>query len=112
MNYNELAHITSQIKLPNGMYFQGGIEGSLMWVQVRKDNDVCNVTKQPGYGWEGRRWIIEDDYDESHVLRTLWACFMATMEHELREQFIYKGKLPFGPHFDVADLMEKADTVS
>lgn len=114
MDYWKLCEIIDDLKLPNDMKFIPGwfTDEEAYHVRIRKENDVCNVTRQPGYSWEGRRWVIEPHYDESHVLRTLWACFMATMEHELREQFIYKGKLPFGPHFDIADVMAKADTVA
>lgn len=111
MTLDELDRIVSEIALPNQMRFVTGSDGDLLTIKIRRDDDVCHVTKQPGYSWEGRRWIIEDHYDESHVLRAAWACFISTMEHELREQFVYKGKLPFEAHFDIADVMARARIV-
>jgi hypothetical protein len=111
MNRSELQAIIGDIKLPYNIFVKVEGEQPYLAIRVACADDVCNVTKQPGYYWEGRRWLIEPEFDESQVVRTIFSAFILAMEHELREKFVYKGTLPFGPHFDINNLMAHADNV-
>lgn len=51
-----------------------------------------------------RRWLISEWMNRSEIVRTVFACLMASAEHRLREGFTYQDRAIFMPHFDVDRL--------
>jgi hypothetical protein len=49
----------------------------------------------------GRKWILSEHMTKSEVVATAFKAVLTAMEHEVREQFRYRGRMVFGPHFDV-----------
>ena len=78
-------------------------------LQVRfyaPDNDAPGAELIPQ---GGRKWYISRFATESEIVQTALKAVLTAMEHEVREQFTYKGRMLFGPHLDVNALLEIAD---
>jgi hypothetical protein len=59
--------------------------------------------------WQnGRKWVISNHMTKSEVVQTAFKAILTAMEHEIREEFSYKGEAIFGPHFDVEELLRVA----
>lgn len=56
----------------------------------------------------GRRWLVSRHSTVSEVIQTAFLAVKTAEEHELREQFRYRGRMIFGPHFDAEALHEIA----
>ena len=52
----------------------------------------------------GRKWILSRHMTKSEVVTTAFKAVLTAEEHETREQFRYRGRMIFGPHFDVDTL--------
>jgi hypothetical protein len=87
-------------------------EGFFLQVQfLAKDNtDPFDVSwsKQ-----KGRKWYISRFATDAEVVQTALKATLSAQEHEVREQFLYKGKAIFGPHLNLERLLAVAnDTVT
>lgn len=49
----------------------------------------------------GRKWRLSEHMTHSEVVQTALKAVLAAEEHETREQFHYRGRAIFGPHFNV-----------
>lgn len=52
----------------------------------------------------GRKWHMSTHMTKSEVVCTAFKAAITAEEHECRESFRYKGRMIFGPHFDVDAL--------
>lgn len=57
----------------------------------------------------GRKWMMSIWMTPSEVVQTAFKAVLTFVEHETRENFKYKGRAIFGPHFDVEKLVGLAD---
>lgn len=55
-----------------------------------------------------RQWTVDHTQPKSDVIRTALAAAIMAEEHEVREQFKYKGKKVFNPHLSVEKMVEIA----
>ncbi|SRR5581483_10871770 len=53
-----------------------------------------------------RKWHIEYDNELGQVVQTAFKCVLTSIEHRVREHFLYRGRNIFGPHFDLDHLWE------
>jgi hypothetical protein len=100
----EVAAILSEVTFPG------------YWWIVTKDSDgvriharfmaPCNVAGGEPQEQRTRRWGIRPEASKSEIIGTALKCVLTSVEHETREQFKYKGKAIFGPHFNVDILWE------
>lgn len=60
----------------------------------------------------GRKWRLSSFMTKSEIVSTALKAVLTAEEHEAREQFKYKSKAIFGPHFDVDKLADLCDTDS
>lgn len=51
-----------------------------------------------------RKWYVSGEATRSEVVQTALKCVLTSVEHEARENFKYRGRPIFGPHFDVDKL--------
>lgn len=51
-----------------------------------------------------RKWLLSPYMTDSEIVQTVFKCCYTSFEHRCRENFTYKGKRIFGPHFNVDDL--------
>jgi len=56
-----------------------------------------------------RKWYVSNQATVSEVVQTALKCTLASVEHEAREAFEYRGRRIFGPHFDVDQLVALFD---
>jgi hypothetical protein len=55
-----------------------------------------------------RKWQLSEHMVKSEIVQTAFKCVMTSLEHRARENFKYRGRRVFGPHFDVDALWEIA----
>lgn len=72
------------------------------WLQVRwvAEDSVTGKTEVQ----HGRKWKLSPHMTRSELIQTAFMACLAAEEHEVREDFRYRGEAIFGPHFDVDDL--------
>lgn len=79
-------------------------EGPL-YIQVMFDAwDLKTATCQVQHG---RKWFVSRHSTTSEIVQTALMAVLAAQEHEVREEFRYRGKAVFGPHFDVEELSKR-----
>jgi hypothetical protein len=54
----------------------------------------------------GRKWDISKHMTPSEVISTAFLAVLQAEEHEVRENFRYRGQNIYGPHFNVDELAE------
>lgn len=62
-----------------------------------------------GFVQFGRKWKVSEHMTKSELVQTAFKAVLTAQEHEIREQFLYKGRPIFSPHYDVDKLWELAD---
>jgi hypothetical protein len=80
----------------------GSYGPSVYWIEVnfwRPDS----VTGEMGPSQNMRRWPIESWRDSDYVINTIYKAIATAEEHEMRENFKYKGKPRFDPHIHTED---------
>ena len=104
MNTLRVREITNQITLPEGLQLRVADhpEGRT-FLQIYKET-VCNRTGEP-YRDGGRKWDVSIHATESEIVLTVFKAILTFTEHELREQFEYKGFKILDPHTDVNSLI-------
>jgi hypothetical protein len=58
---------------------------------------------------KSHKWQLSEHMTESELIQTAFKCVLTAIEHEAREQFKYKGRAVYGPHFDVNVLAMLCD---
>lgn len=95
--------IVSRIEFGN-WEFHVGMKGKTPYLQIRfyaPNNDTGALELQTC-----RKWMLSQHMTTSEVVLTAWKAVQAAVEHEAREQFLYRGKRIFGPHIDVEALVK------
>lgn len=97
--------LLANLTLPNGwrVVYQVPDEEEFAWLQVWDPKGIDNVTGE-AYPWRGRKWKLSRHMTNSEVVQTAFMATMAAVEHETREQFLYKGQPIFDPHYDIEQL--------
>lgn len=72
------------------------------WLQVRFPG-ADSVTGDPAVQ-HGRKWRLSPYMTKSELVQTAFKAVLTAIEHETREQFAYRGRPIFGPHFNVDEL--------
>lgn len=52
----------------------------------------------------GRKWLISRFMTKNELIQTAFKAILTAEEHEVRENFLYKGRRILGPHIDVDAL--------
>lgn len=87
--------------------FHVGLDGQRMYLQLVW-NDICSTSKKIAEQ-KSRKWFLSEHMTKSEVIQTGFKAVLTAEEHEVRENFLYKGKAIFGPHFDVDALLACAE---
>jgi hypothetical protein len=53
-----------------------------------------------------RRWLLSPHMLKGELVSTAFLCILTSMEHRVREWFLYKNRPIFHPHYDVDKLAE------
>ena len=93
------------VVLKAGIPYSDLFAGGAVFVRVGDPNGKCNVTGKP-LPWWGRKFYISPHMTDGEIVQTVFLACKVAMEHELREQFLYKGQAIFDPHYDIEKLVE------
>jgi hypothetical protein len=102
----ELREIVNDVKF-NDWKFVTGVMDHGYFIQVKflaPDNETHKIALQ-----SCRKWYVSSFATRSEVVQTAFLAAKQATEHEMREQFLYKGKAIFGPHIDVDARLTLAD---
>lgn len=69
----------------------------------------CNVTGESQHQ-HGRKWLLSPHMTRSELVTPALKAVLTAVEHEAREEFLYRGEMIFAPHFDVEDLVTLSQT--
>jgi hypothetical protein len=113
----EIKEIVEQVKIQDGwrlllledQVYQTQQVGRL-YLQIQFD-DVDNVTGNPNYVAHCRKWYLSEHMTKQEIVRTAWLAYQGAVLHEAAEKFLYKGRMIYGPHYDVDVLWEGATQV-
>lgn len=53
-----------------------------------------------------RKWFISRHATKSEIVQTFLKAAITSAEHQVRENFLYRGRKVFGPHFNVDSLWD------
>lgn len=74
------------------------------YLQIECDG-TCNVSGEP-MAWKSRKWHLSVWMTDGEIVQTAFKAVMTAMEHEIRENFRYRGVSIFDPHYDIERLVE------
>jgi hypothetical protein len=81
------------------------MDGSRPYMQVHvvdgRDSETGAVLE-----WTGRKWMLSPFMCKNEIVATAFKAVMTAMEHEIRENFRYRGVAIFNPHLDPDALVE------
>lgn len=109
----DLMAIMNEVSLPGHEFHAGhytdlhGKAVDAWYIQdtyIRRDSVTGMVER--GFG---RKWHVSCHATVSEVVLTMLKAAITDAEHEVREEFSYKGKHIFQPHIDVQALVRACD---
>jgi len=110
--YGRLRFIAKEITLPDNLSVGivvkarsvGPDRAEAWFVRVGHPEGRCNVTGK-SLRWWGRKFYISPHMTDGEIVQTIFLACKIAQEHELREQFKYKGVSVFDPHYDLDQLV-------
>lgn len=96
MSFAEFVNIVNDLSMPGGGFNIGVIDQGFFVQFVSGEQ-------------HGRKWYVSKHSTESEVVMTALMAAIAFAEHEVREQFRYKGKNIFHPHPSIDALLGVAE---
>lgn len=84
-----------------------GCEADRMYMQVQTDV-TDTTTGEPWLGCRGRKWWLSPHMTDTEVVMTAFKAVLTFIEHEVRENFMFKGRAVFGPHINIYALYDMA----
>lgn len=108
-NYETILNVLDKIRLPFGWVVSlseiKAVPHYHYYIQIEDVKAVCNVTNEE-CSWKGRKWLISKHSTDGEIVQTVFKAVLTAMEHEAREQFLYRGFSIFDPHYDIDKLVE------
>lgn len=102
MTINEVKKILTNIRYKDWEFHVGDD-----YVQVRF---LARCAKTGVHEWQsGRKWRISEHMTKSELVQTVFKAVVTAEEHEARENFFYRSRPIFGPHYDVDVLHAVAE---
>ena len=108
MTLAEIATLVRAVQYP-GLTFRvedAGLKHAFIQVQFVAP-DVQTGLQQ---SWKGRKWYVSEHAIEAEVVQTCLKAVLTAIEHEAREQFMFRGVALFHPHISLDALMTAAAT--
>lgn len=94
MGHSVSFHVARDVKQP---------EDGRIFIQCSYEAK-CTVTNKMKT-WKGRKWYLSDHMTQDEVVKTAYAAFKATVEHEVMEGFLFEGRRVFNPHVSFRALL-------
>lgn len=102
--WQRVKEICDRITLPNNWKLKISSGEERVYLQITC-NDTCNVTNED-FNWSGRKWYLSPHMTDGELVQTALKACLTAAEHEIREQFKYRGVSIFDPHYDIEKLVE------
>lgn len=96
--------LLTQVDYP-GLEFQTQVEEGRVFLRVHNPEGINNVTSEDE-PWSGRWWRLSEHMTDSEIVGTAFKAVVTALEHEARENFLYKGHAVYDPHLDVEELVK------
>lgn len=96
--------VLSQVEYLNRKFVVTEKMGDTYFLQVvwqGLDSETGHMAEQ-----RSRKWQLSPYMTTSEIVQTALKAALTAEEHEVRENFRYRGEAIFGPHFDVDKLVE------
>jgi hypothetical protein len=72
-----------------------------------------NMSRDRAVIWQkGRKWYVSPYAIDQEIIQTAFKAVVSAVEHETREQFIYRGVPIFNPHIDLDALVAAAQVTA
>lgn len=104
---HEIREILSQVKFLDWdvRLLEKGDGYLLQWVFDGEDADKPGQIEKQFC----RKWYVSPYSTETEIVETAWKAVWVAMMHETRENFYYKGRRIYSPHYDVNDRIAMCD---
>lgn len=102
MRINEMLDAVEQVSFMNYTFSVSSESDNKLYLQASYV-DRCILTGSLEQQFT-RKWLLSKHMTKSELIQTCFKCCITSMEHRTREEFKYKGRRIFGPHFDVDAL--------
>lgn len=100
MNRSEIQDVLRDVAFPGYTFHVAGEQR--YYIQA---TFVAQCAESGNYATQyTRKWYISSLATRGEIVQTALKCVLTSLEHEARENFRYKGRAVFGPHFDVDKL--------
>lgn len=106
MLYQEILDVIKDVFYPEYTFVLENHNGTFL---LSATYDEADINTGEIENQRTRKWFISEHACKSEIVQTCLKCILTSMEHRTREHFIYKGKLLFGPHWNVDTLANMAD---
>ena len=106
MFFNEIENVIKDVYYPEYTFRLENQNGTFLLSASYDEQDIHSGEIELQ---RTRKWFISEHVCKSEIVQTCLKCVLTSMEHRVREHFTYKGKLPFGPHWNVETLTNMAD---
>lgn len=80
-------------------------DGTRPYLQVHCINGRDADTGLPTE-WTGRKWLLSPYMCRNEIVATAFKAVLTAIEHEVRENFRYRGVAIFNPHLDPDKLVD------
>lgn len=111
LTFEEVASILEQVKFRDWTLrlLEKGDGFLVQWVFMGVDVDNPEAGPVPQHC---RKWYVSPYSTPTEVVETAWkACWVAQL-HEVAEEFTYKGRRVYSPHFDIEARVAMCDDSS
>lgn len=103
MTPTEMRHVLASVKYGEWDFLvRTERQGGRSFLQVQASG-TCNVSGCE-HTWRGRKWFLSPHMTKSELVQTAFKAVLTAVEHEARENFLYRGASIFDPHYDVDRL--------
>lgn len=109
MTFEDVQRILAQIKFLNrSLRLLPKGDGYLVQL-VYDEADVDHPEDPTPIEQHARKWYISPYATETEVVETVFKAARVSMDHVLKEHFLYKGRRIYSPHFSVEARIEMCD---
>lgn len=101
MKVDQIRQLVDQVEFGDYAFAVSEAHGSIYLQATYDEADIVTgvVEKQ-----HTRKWLLSPAMTKSEIVQTCFKLALTSAEHIVREEFKYRGRRIFGPHFDVDAL--------
>ncbi len=104
--FDDVKAIVDKVAFMDRLFFLGR-KGDNFYLQVQymeEDVDTGKLEKQ-----KARKWLISPYATETEIVETAFKACRTSMDHVLKEHFLYSGRRVYSPHFSIEARIEMCD---